>query len=113
MAGDNLAEATTTTRATFQINNAKLYVQEYLKQVSRRTISWNKYRSEISTKPKNYNLDCMTDPIFRNVNRLFALSFKNGDDDPTKNCSDEYYLPLFEIKDFNAVIDNEPFLISP
>ena len=55
-----------TTGATFQTNNAKLYVllvtssinynikfSENIKQVIRRTISWNKYRSEIATQTKN------------------------------------------------------------
>ena len=56
-----------TTGATFQINNAKLYVPvvtlfindnikflENIKQGFKRTIFWNKYRSEI-TQPKNNN----------------------------------------------------------
>ena len=70
MSGHNPAEATLTTAATFQMNNAKLYVTvvilpinnnvkflEYLMQGFRRTMSWNKYRSEIRTEPKNNNLD--------------------------------------------------------
>ena len=80
------------------------------KQKFRRTASWNKYRSEIGKEPKNNNLDCMIgptfrnviDPTFRNINRLFVLSFKNADDDPTTNSFNEYYIPLVEIKDFNA-----------
>ena len=44
-----------------------------------------------------------------NINRLFVLSFKNGDTNPTRNFSDEYYLSLVEIKDFNALIDNKTF----
>ena len=69
-------EATQTTGATFQINNAKLYVPvvalfindnikflENIKQVFKRTISWNKYRFEIITQPKNNNLDYLIDPI--------------------------------------------------
>ena len=40
---------------------------------------------------------------------MFILSFKNGDNDPTKNSFGEYYIPLVEIKDFNALIDNKPF----
>ena len=56
MVEDNPAEATATAGAIFQINNAKLYVPlvndnikflEHLKQRFRRTVSWNKYRSEI------------------------------------------------------------------
>ena len=51
----------------------------------------------------------MINPTFRNIYRLFVLSFRNGDDDPTRNSFDEYYMPLVEIKDFNALIDNKPF----
>ena len=47
--------------------------------------------------------------IFRNINRLFALSFKNGNDDPTRDSFVKYYMPLVEIKDFNALIDNKSF----
>ena len=54
------------TGATLQINNAKLYVPvvtlsindnikflKNIKQGFKTTISWNKYRSEIATQPKN------------------------------------------------------------
>ena len=53
------------TGATFQINNTKLYAPvvtlsindnikflENIKQGFKRTISWNKYSSEITTQPK-------------------------------------------------------------
>ena len=63
-------DATLTTEAIFQLNIAKLYVSvvtlsinnnikflEYLKQGFKRTISWKKYRSEITTHSKNSNLD--------------------------------------------------------
>ena len=98
MARDNPAVATLTTGATFQINNTKLYVPvvtlsvndntkflENLKQEFRRTVSWNKYRSEITIQSNNNNLDYMTDKTFRNINRLFAFSFKNYEDDSTRN----------------------------
>ena len=49
---------------------------------------------------------------FININRLLALSFKN-DDDPARNCFDEYYMPLVKIKDFNAITDNKPSFIKP
>ena len=58
-------EATQTTGATFQINNAKLYVPvatlsinenicflENIKQGFKGKNSWNKYRSEITTETK-------------------------------------------------------------
>ena len=118
--------ATATTGATFQINNAKLYVPvatlsindnvkflENVKQGFKRTISRNKYRSEITTQTKNNNLDYQMDPTLRNINRLLVLSFKNGDYHPNKNYFHEYYMPLVEIKDFNALIDNKPFLDQP
>ena len=34
----------------------------------------------------------MTDKKFRNIIRLFVLSFKNGDNDPTRNSFDKYYI---------------------
>ena len=51
--------------------------------------------------------------LYLNINRLFVLSFKNGNDDPMRDSFDNYYIPLGEIKDFNALIDNKPFLIGP
>ena len=55
----------------------------------------------------------MIDPTSRNVNRLFVLSFKNGDNDPAKDYFHKYYMPLAEIKDFNALIDNKPSFDQP
>ena len=62
---NNRVTATETTRATFHINNAKLYtpvvtlpinknikVLENIEQGFKIAISWNKYRSEITTQPK-------------------------------------------------------------
>ena len=87
-------------------NNIKFL--ENTKQGFKRAITWNKYRSEITTQTKSNNLDYLIDLAFRNINRLFVLSFKNDYDDPTRNSFDEYYMPLVEIKDFNALIDNKP-----
>ena len=47
----------------------------------------------------------MIDLTFRNINTLFELPFKNGNDDLTRNCLDKYYTPFVGIKDFNALID--------
>ena len=66
---------------------------ENIKQGFKRTISWNRFRSEIITQPKNNNLDYLIDPAFRNINILFVLSFKNGNDDPKRNTFDSYYMP--------------------
>ena len=54
---------------------------------------------------KNYNLDYMIDAAFRNINRLFVLSFKAFDGNPF----DKYYTTLVEIKYFNILVDNRPF----
>ena len=56
-----------------------LYLDLYCR--SKRTVFWNKCKSEITTQPKHSNLNYMNDPTFRNTNRLFILSFKNGDND--------------------------------
>ena len=109
------------TGAKLQINNAKIYVpvvtlsiNEHIKflgnikQRLKRTISWNKYRSKITTQSKNNNLDCLIDPTFRNINKLFLISFKNSNYDPARDSFDKYCMSLVEIKDFNALIDNKP-----
>ena len=44
---------------------------------------------------------------------MFVLSLKNGDDNPTRDSFDEYYMSLVEIKGFNALIDNKPFFDQP
>ena len=80
-----------------------------MKQGFKRTISWNKYRSEITTQPKSNNLDYLIDPTFRNINRLYVLSLKNRNDDPTRDSFDKYYMPLVERKGFNVSIDNKSF----
>ena len=41
---------------------------------------------------------------------MFVLSFKNCNDDPTRDSFDKYYMSLIQIKDFNAFIDNKPFI---
>ena len=46
---------------------------------------------------------------FRNINKLFVLSFQIRVNDPTRRSSGEYYNPLVEIKDFDALIDNKLF----
>ena len=110
--GTNPANEALTTWATFQINNAKLHLPavtlsindninflENIKQGFKITISWNKYKSEITTKTKNNNLDYPIYQTLRNINRFFVFSFKNGNDNPARDSFDEYYMPLVEIKD--------------
>ena len=51
------------------------------------------YRSEITTEPgkKDNNLDyLLLDPTFRNINRLFVLSFNNDENNPTRSFFNKY-----------------------
>ena len=117
--------------ATFQITDTKLYVPvvtlskendikllEQLKTGFKRTIKWNKYRSQMTIQPQNNNLNYLIDPTFTNVNRLFVLSFQRiaGENNTTKDYRDSfshYYVPQFEIKDFNVLIDRKSFFDLP
>ena len=83
---------------------------EQLKTGFKRTVKWNKYRSEISNQTKNNNFNYLIDPTFTNVNRLFDLLFENEDD---KTSFSKYYVPKAEIKDFNVLIDGKPFFEIP
>ena len=120
--GDNPARPAinTQTNATFKIKDTKLYVpavtlsakndNKLLDQLItglKRTIKWNKYRSEMSNQAANNNLNYLIDPTFTNVNRLFVLSFENEED---RISLSKYYVPNCEIKDFNVLIDGKPFL---
>ena len=108
---------------TFKIKDCKLYVPvvtlsfendkillEQLKTGFKRTIKWNKYRSEMSNQTKNNNLNYLTDPTFTNVNILFALTFENEDD---RTSFSKYYVPKVKIKDFNVLIDGKLFFEIP
>ena len=92
---------------TLSINgNIKFYL-ENIKQGFKRTISWNEYRFEIN------NQIIIIDPTFRNINRFFVLSFKDGDNDPTRDSFEKYCMSLIEVKDLNPLIDNKPFFDHP
>ena len=60
------------------LRNDQIKFLENMTQGFKRTISRNKYRSEITTQTENNNFDYLIDPTFENINRLFVLSFKNG-----------------------------------
>ena len=105
------------TNAVFKITDCKLYVPvvtssteddnkllEQSKTGFKRTITWNKYRSEMS---KQTNL---IDPTFTNVNRLFVFLFENEDD---RTSFSKYYVPRVEIKEVNVLIDRKPFFEIP
>ena len=52
----------------------------------------------------------MIDPTFNNVNRSFVLTFPNEED---RSSFSKYYTPIFELKDYNFLIDLKPFYDIP
>ena len=88
-------------------NDIKLL--EQLKTGFKRTIKWNKYRSQMTVQPQNNNLNYLIDPTFTNVNRLFVLSFKRNIIADNRESFSDYFVPNVEIKDFNVLIDGKSF----
>ena len=110
------------TNVIFKITDTKLYVPvvtlsaenynkilEQLKTGFKRTIKWNKYRSEMFNQTKNDNLNYLIYPTFTNVNRLFVLTFENEYD---RTSFSKYYLPKVE-REFNLLIDGKPLFEIP
>ena len=92
-ANNNLPAINSPTNATMRIKDLILYVtvvtlsskddNKLLKQLKlgfKRTIKWNKHRSEISNETEANNFKYLIDPTFNKVNRLFVQSFENEDD---------------------------------
>ena len=71
---------------------------------------WNKCRSQMINQTTTYNLNFLIHPTFNNVNRLFVLAFANEED---RRFFSKYYTPTVEIKDYNVIIDGEPFYEIP
>ena len=107
------------TNVTFKITGTKLYVIvvtlptedenklfEQLKLGLKRTIRWNKCRSEVSNQTKTNNLNYLIEPTFNKINRLFVLSIEN-EEDRTYFLKD--YTPKVKTKDFNVLIDGKSF----
>ena len=72
----------------FQITDTKLYVpivtlskengRKLLEQLIsgfKRTVKWNKYRSQMTIQPQNNILNYLIDLTFTKVNRLFVFFF--------------------------------------
>ena len=112
----------------FKITDTKLYVPvvtlskendikllEQLKSGFKKTMKWNKYRSQMTIQPQNNNLNYLIDPTFTNVNILFVLSFQRiaGKNNTTRYSFSHYYVPKVEIKGFNVLIDRKSFFNLP
>ena len=109
----NTPRDTSPTNVTFQITDTKLYAPvvtlstendkrllEQLRVGFKRTIKWNKYRSEMTNQAQNNNLNYLIDPTFTKVIVcliiwLFVLSFENEND---RASFSKYYAPNVQIK---------------
>ena len=95
---------------------AKKSLQQ-LKSGFKRTVKWNKYKSQMTVQSNNNNLNYLIDPTFTKVNRLFVLSFERIEENSIKedyrDSFPHYYVPNNEIKDFNVLIDGKGFLDLP
>ena len=92
-------------------NDTKLL--EQLKSGFERIIKWNKYRSQMTVRPQNNNLNYLFEPTFTIVNLLFVLSFQRiaGENNTAKDHRDyfsHYYLPnaiIIDLIDGNVFFD--------
>ena len=64
----------------------------------------------MTTQVKTNNSNYLIDPTFSKVNRLFVLSFENGEH---RASFSKYYAPKVEIKDFNVSIDGKSYFDVP
>ena len=94
---------------TLSTENGKAFLEQ-LRTGFKRTIKWNKYKSDMTNQSKNNNLNYLIDPTFIKFNRLFVLSFENEDD---RTSFSNFYVPNVQIKDFNVLIDGKSFFDMP
>ena len=59
---------------------------------------------------QNKHSDFLIDTSFQGVNRLFVLSFEDGN---FRESHRQYYLPTAEIKDYSVMIDERNFFDQP
>ena len=101
----------------FSITDCKLYVllvtlqTKYQNQLYKELktgisidFTWNKYRSQMINQTATNNLNFLID-----VNR-FVLAFRNEED---RRSFSKYYTTTVEIKDYNVIVDGEPFYEIP
>ena len=102
----NVYEIDNPENVKFKITDVKLFVPvvalskendikllEQLKTGFKRTIKWNKYRSQMSIQPQNNNLNYLIDPTLTSINRLFALSFPRNNNTDSRYSFSNYYVP--------------------
>ena len=77
------------TAVSLSTENDKNFLAQ-LKSEFKRTIKWNKYRSEMKTQTKTINLIHLIDLAFNKVSVLFVLSFENEDN---RTSFSKFYTP--------------------
>ena len=95
------------TELEFQITDTKLHVPvvtlskendkkllEQLKSGFKRTVKWNKYRSQMTAQSNNNNLNYLIDPTLTRVNRLFVLSFERIEENNVKKDHRDFFFTL-------------------
>ena len=113
--------------STFIIRDTKLYVpvvtlskednKDFIEQHNkgfRRSIYWNEYMIKEMAKNAPANNSYKTfnvDPSYQDLNRLFVMAFSALANNATRNNHQRYYLPKIDISDYNAIIDDEIFMI--
>ena len=70
---------------------------------------WGRYRTQVINQPATDNLNFLIDSTFNNVDALFVLVFSEKD----RLSFSKYYTPSIEIKDYNVLIDLQPFYDTP
>ena len=121
-ANPNVYETDNLVNAIIEIKDTKLYVSvvtlskendikllEQLKTGFKKTIKWNKYRSQMSIQPQNNNLNYLIDPTFTSVDRLFVLSFARNNNADSRYSFSNYYVPKVKVNVFNLLIDGKIF----
>ena len=71
----------------------------------KRTINWNKYKSNASIQRPNQYLDYIVNPSFQEAKGLLVLSFGNNDNQTSYK---RHFLPTVEIKEY-VMIDGQNF----
>ena len=112
----------------FIINDTKLYVpvvtfskednEDFIKQQNKgfqRSIYWNEYKTKELTENADANVIkyINLDPSFQGVNRLFVMTYKRADGQPTRNGRKKYYLPRIDLNKYNFIIDGRNFYDNP
>ena len=84
----------------------------------KRSFYWNEYKSKIETKtPDDNNVTRFPlDAPFQRVNRLFVLDFYNTENVNKmveRDSHRKYFLPKFDITNYNVLIDDRNIYDQP